>query len=41
MIFVKYDPAQDLRNWLRIKKKYPENFTITKFYPFNKSVKLS
>lgn len=35
-----YDPKSDLKNWLRIKEKYPDNFTITKYYPFNKNIDL-
>lgn len=41
MVSIKYDPAQDLKNWLRIKREYPEDFTITRFYPFNKSIELN
>jgi len=33
-----YDSAADLKNWLRIKNKYPENFTFTEFYPFDKNI---
>jgi predicted RNA-binding protein Jag len=40
-MIIKYNPIQDLKNWFRIKEKYPDNFTITEFYPFDKSIELS
>jgi len=27
MVFITYNPAQDLKNWIRIKNKYPDDFT--------------
>jgi hypothetical protein len=41
MLSIIYDPQKDLQNWLRIKEKYPASFEFTKFYPFDKKIKLS
>lgn len=41
MSTIKYDPKKDLKNWLRIKSKYPADFTLNKHYPFNKKIKLT
>ena len=41
MMRITYDPIADLHNWLRIKEKYPDNFTTTPFYPFDKTVVLA
>ena len=41
MMLIKYDPKQDLKNWLRIKQKNINDFTITKFYPFDKNIELN
>lgn len=41
MYSIKYDPKKDLKNWLRIKNKYPADFTLTKYYPFDKKIKLT
>ncbi|MDZ7798281.1 MAG: hypothetical protein U5L76_01535 [Patescibacteria group bacterium] len=38
MTKILYEPKKDLKNWLRIKDKYPESFTITKHYPFDKDI---
>lgn len=40
MIYIKYEPRKDLKNWLRIKEKYPESFKITRDYPFDKKIEL-
>lgn len=36
---ITYDPTADLKNWFRIKEHYPDNFTLTEFYPFDRSIK--
>ncbi len=41
MSTIKYDPKKDLKNWLRIKEKYPADFTLTKYYPFGSQIKLT
>lgn len=38
---ITYSPKQDLKNWLRIKQRYSEDFYITKSYPFDKNIELS
>lgn len=40
MLSIAYDPTKDLRNWFRIAKAYPENFQLTKDYPFNRRISL-
>lgn len=41
MISINYNPIKDLKNWLRIKTKYPDNFCFTKYYPFNEKIELN
>jgi len=41
MINVQYNPTQDLKNWLRIKNKYSDNFSITEYYPFDRNIELN
>jgi len=38
MTKILYEPKKDLKNWLRIKEEYPESFTITRYYPFDKDI---
>lgn len=40
MLSIAYNPIKDLRNWFRIARNYPENFQLTKDYPFDRRIPL-
>lgn len=40
MLSISYSPHHDLKNWLRIARRYPENFQLNKDYPFNRRIPL-
>lgn len=38
MLHITYDPKKDAKNWIRLAAQYPDEFTLTRYYPFDRTI---